>query len=378
MVMVFEEDGCSYLALTKYKGELAPYQRDEALKWAQRLRQRVEPLEEKARSIPDRLRAHISEGRFALVAGAGLSMSCGLPSWQNLVHDAAWQVLGRNGLVEEEVTSLLQSLSFADDLLSLSQALTALCTEGDLASVVTSRLYSGDPSPSHLLRSVARVVESYFAFNRVRGRPTVVLTFNYDTLLEDYLETIRVPVTSIPRNVDVEALPTDAVHIVHPHGTLPRGRPGASTIVFTEQSYGDAYLRTAHADPLSALLRCGYVPLFVGFSFRDHFVRKILHEFSIEQGGPVAVSLLAIKDVFNTTSLSYASPHRLGYTPNDEVGWSKTGANPMEVRRNAIPRVPEDLARWILFSIGVEWWAVPSRDAFPEALVKLVDGAPGI
>jgi SIR2-like protein len=372
MVMQFDGDGCLHSAVAKHRGELAAGQEEEVLTWANELAAKVTPMEQRAGDLPRRLRAHLREGRLAFVTGAGLSISCGLPSWYELVNDVFRQIMSRRGLYEDEIESTLHSVKFADDLLSLAQALTAVSSELDVASLVASRLYARRPNRSALLKIVGDVIEASLRHNRKSRRASIVLTFNYDTLLEQELRDRGVEVQSINRQVSLDSLPSGTVCIIHAHGVLDQNESGSRDIVFTEQSYGHAYLRDRGSDPLSGILEAGLSPLFVGFSFRDHFVRQILHKFSIQRNEPVAVGILTSSDLVDVSGLVVSPSASQGFTPNDRVGWSKTGKNPIKARQGALLKIPEDLGRWILYSVGIEWWKVRDRESLPSALEQIL------
>lgn len=371
MVMQFDKDGCLHLAVAKHRGDLAADQQAEVVAWGDRLAAKVIPIEQRARDLPERLRARLQEGRLAFVTGAGLSISCGLPSWYELVNFVFRELLARRGFHKDEVEATLASVKFADDLLSLAQALTAISNDTDVASLVASRLYDRRPQRSPLLEVAGNVIETSLTCQRKRDLPSVVLTFNYDTLLEQELRNRGVAVQSIDRRVNFASLEPGIVWIVHAHGVLDEDEPGSSSIVFTEQSYGDAYLRARGTDPLSALLEADLSPLFLGFSFRDHFVRQILHQFSIQRKMPVAVGILASHDLVDVSALTVSPAAEERFSPNDMAGWRKTGKNPIKARQSTLAAIPEHLARWILHSIGVEWWRVPDREGLPSALAEL-------
>jgi len=371
MVYIFEGE-CAEIARMKFSGAFAAAQEAYVVEWGEKLAAKVAPLERRADALPQRLRTFIREGRVAFVTGAGLSISCGLPSWRDLVDYVFQQIFARNGLFEDEIEHTLASVRFSDDLLCLAQALTVVASDADVASVVASRLYSRPPQRSSLLQSVGDVIECAFRSGRQLSFPSIVLTFNYDTLLERELGERMLPVESIDRRVDLADLKPDRIYVVHAHGILNEKDPGSSGIVFTEQSYGDAYLRGPVQDPLSALLEADLLPIFLGFSFRDHYVRQILHQFSIKRNMPVAVGILANCDLVSEREISTSPSAMREFSPNDRVGWDKTGKNPLEQRRRTLTRIPQHLARWMLYSVGVEWWAVADRAGLPLALANLV------
>lgn len=369
MVIMFDQDGCLHAAVEKWEGKYAAAQYAEAQAWATNLASRVQLVEERSEDLPERLRNLRQQGRLAIAVGAGVSMSCGLPSWYELVHTVAKKILSREGLREEEIESVLKSVPFINDQLALAQAVSALVPETEIASVVASVLYAKEPKPSELLDSLIELIVQIFKVNRSRGQPTVVLIFNYDTLVEEGLARRNCEVVSKDGKAHVGEVGSDAIVVIHPHGIVSRSRDEKTTIILTEASYGDVYLREPARNPLSGLLELGFVPLFVGFSFRDHFVRQILQQFFIKFTRPVAVGLLAEAD----RVIRLAPPIELGFSPNDEVGWRKAGLDPLAVRHQTVELLPSWFMRWVLFSIGVEWYKVDKREHLPAALAAITN-----
>jgi hypothetical protein len=372
MVKIFDGE-CSFSATRKYRGEEAPFQYEAAEKWAAAFGSRVGPIESQAADLPERLRALRRQGNLALVVGAGVSISCGLPSWPTLVRGTAAAILANRRLAAREVNSVLDFMPFADNLLALSQAVTALTTESEVASTVASLLYARDPRSSSLLDAVVGLTAASFASNQPLGKNTLVLTFNYDTLIEQELAKRHVPVNSLGRAASLREVTSDVVAIVHLHGvSAPKGQ-APSKIVLTEASYGDAYLRSPGNDPLTDIMELGLTPLFVGFSFTDHFVRRLLQQLFIASSKPVAVGLLADRDLLPPGKVETASAWELGYSPNDQVGWRKANLDPTKFRPAVLRKLPAWFARWGLFSIGVEWYRVGKWADLPGALAAVAE-----
>jgi hypothetical protein len=285
-----------------------------------------------------------------------------------LVDGVFHDLLAKNGLHGDEAASILGAVRCADDLLSIAQSLTAITDDIDVVQIVAARLYARAPDRSPLLSAVADSIEAAIPFQRAAGVQPTVLTFNYDTLLEDELVSRGIAVESVDRAVHGASGKLGAVCVVHAHGTVSDKTSSKDAIVFSEESYGDAYLRDGGVDPLSELLMADALPLFVGFSFQDRFVRQVLQRASLRRKGPVAVGLLAKRDVVDVRGPMVSGEAMRGFTPNDQAGWRKTGHNPIHARQETISKVPEHFARWILHTIGVEWWSVADWDNLPAAL----------
>lgn len=136
-------------AMAKYRGEVAEEQHAAVTEWSKLLTAKVAPIEQQASTIPERMQACLREGKAAFATGARFSMSCGLPSWQQLVTDVFGRMLAGRQYQEEEIESTLRAVKFADDLLAVAQTLTSILDEADVAALVASRLYSGSRSVRH-------------------------------------------------------------------------------------------------------------------------------------------------------------------------------------------------------------------------------------
>jgi hypothetical protein len=198
-------------------------------------------------------------------------------------------------------------------------------------------------------------------------------------LIEQELRQRRVPVVSLGRGANFGDLRDGTVNCWHVHGMLGDDElpiAGDGDIVLTESSYGDAYLR-AGQDPLSVLFAKNFTALFVGFSFNDTYVRHVLLRASKSAGKPVAIGLIADESlvekdrpvVRRTVEEFHQQLYRRGVTS----GNAYTGAfKRVHIRDRAIESMPFWFSRWVLHSIGVEWWQVPSYDELPHALESLL------
>ena len=373
MVAVYQGDSCWREAALKQSPGYAKAADQAVQEWALDISRRAEEIEKTARSLKGRLRLAQSKGKLSLVLGAGVSISCGFPSWNDLIQKTARSLLTKKNLLYEEIDGLLSVTAFGNDLLSVSQALTSFADESELIDSLAHVMFSCETHRSDLLRSLGKLLADSYRLNRQRDKPTVVLTFNYDTLIEEELGRLKIPFTSWDRNTSLLALPLDSVNVVHAHGILRREPPHGSGIVFTESSYGQAYLRDTRTDPLSDLLEREYTPLFVGFSFRDYYVRRVLHERSIRSGKPVAATVLASEGVVDLKKWAEISaPAWSAYNQSEMIGWRLAGVNPVENRHKKILKLPSYFVRWILSSIGVEWYEVQKHRDTSSALAALL------
>ncbi len=199
------------------------------------------------------------DGSLSLLLGAGFSVPLGFPPWEELLR------LGFSRIKAPPYTG--------GDLELGATALAAACkAKGeDYKKVVTSCLYpSGGLLASDLMRSSRMSAVGAMLTGSRRGNVNTVLTLNFDSLLEEYLQlhgyVVRV-VAQLPALTGSED-----VTIFHPHGYLPSETgPGKSSrdIKFTMESFlkmaGDL------ANPWSFILRQivrSKILLLVGVSAR--------------------------------------------------------------------------------------------------------------
>jgi len=168
------------------------------------------------------------QGRLALFVGAGISMGCGLPSWNQLVERVLHEVWkSRPGLLSHvrNGTNLLAARYARDKMGPLFNRLVHKC------------LYDDDIELSRCVWAIAR------------SGIQQICTFNFDDLLVEALLTDGTDC--------VVATPDEAftsrqgrITIYHPHGILPRFYRGAeldsARIVFSEDDYHGIY-----SDPYS-------------------------------------------------------------------------------------------------------------------------------
>ena len=378
MTKLYQGDSCWREAEHKQSPERVRKHQAAVKHWALGLAEKAAEIQKSARDLPARLGEAQANGKLALVIGAGVSMSCGFPSWDSLVRRTIDEVLAGKGFQPHEVQAIVSALILGDDLLAASQMLTTLVDEPTLMSVLARNFYAGAGAPSNLLRSTAQMVARCFTINRKKQVPSIVLTFNYDTLIEDELERHGVPVVAWPKNSSVSAMSADCVNVVHWHGILSSKEPYGNGVVFTEASYGEAYLREPSVNPLSEMLHAGLLPFFVGFSFRDPFVRRVLQQQYVDAGAPVAVGLLATEAVVRPAILEplrEATSFASGYDASEIIGVERAKVDPVRERSQATIDLASQLARWILFSIGIEWYQVVKHEDLSGALDAITAGS---
>lgn len=219
----------------------------------------------------EQLTTHLGQelmsGRLAIVLGAGVSKPMNLPDWDELL-DRMFTTAGLDRPTAKEPKR--QAEFFLD----------AAC-KGDrqlLIRAVHQALYAAVRSSISIMRrndTLAAIGALVMASKR--GSAAFVVTFNYDDLLERYLEFHGFVTTSVT-STRHWASSADVV-IFHPHGFIPLtdDRPASEDIVLDLTSY--TKIIGNEADPwrqeLLTLLRT-HTCLFIGISGDDDNMDSLL------------------------------------------------------------------------------------------------------
>ncbi|ANM30802.1 hypothetical protein ABI59_16310 [Acidobacteria bacterium Mor1] len=240
----------------------------------------------------DALRA----GKLCPVIGAGASVDAGAPTWVGLVRSLADAMGAFETLEQDEAAKLIEQT----DPTILVELIAENAQPNDLSRRVGSildgcvnRSWVRDRSFSnralrHLAELAIRVAETS------PGRDYHVITFNFDTLLEEAIQALGHPTESLTPHGSIRRervsgpalgrkVPPVRVRVAHPHGLAPRpgdlrvGENVAPDLILAAAEYY-ARLATPLAKPsvwqidAFASLNC----LFYGFSFNDFAVRYLL------------------------------------------------------------------------------------------------------
>lgn len=165
----------------------------------------------------------LAAGRLALLLGAGASKPLGLPDLK--------------GLLETCFTGLGEKWSDWTDLELAGSALVRLCQERgvDVGRAIRDALYPGGPLAAKELVTSARLgALGAMLMGSKRGSVRTVVTFNYDSVLEEYLALHGFAVRVV---ADLPSLAGDEdVAVYHQHGYIPAppGLPQGQVILSKE------------------------------------------------------------------------------------------------------------------------------------------------
>jgi hypothetical protein len=225
-----------------------------------------------ASAFDELVNAYLKDG-VTLVLGAGVSASCGAPSWAELLlrlHVAA----AKNRTVDLSGISGVYAESVASDgpLISARLAASGMDDSSDtFKDLLRKEIYDRLTVPrSPLVKELARLAQACEGHSGVRG----IVTYNYDTLIEDEFDELGRHFTRLDRS---DRGVGHGIQFRHVHGFLGRTKTEGEWVVLTERAY--------HAEYASPFSWSNIVQLnsfresscaFVGLSMTDPNLRRLL------------------------------------------------------------------------------------------------------
>lgn len=230
-----------------------------------------ENVDEKIKVIKKKL----SELRLTLVCGAGVSSSIGLPDWNTLLGRMLNHalLLKHNDFTDREMDKLMSSSQ-----LIVGNYLKILLGE-KFDDVVATCLYedsraNGDRAytESALIKSIIELIRP----KRNSGNVESVITFNFDSILEEFLTKYSIKHKAIYE--EGSAFDADEIPIYHVHGYLPKNEKiKTHNLVFSEDGYHTQFIDPYNWSNLIQLYKyMNNSCLFVGVSLADPNLRRIL------------------------------------------------------------------------------------------------------
>jgi len=261
----------------------------------------------------------LRSGKLALVLGAGVSISCGLPDWAKLTKQCC--KIANKAMPKKR------------DLEAVAEWLLTKCCKKDnsaFAKLVHKALYQDYHTTGlHLAEKELLLSIAALAFPSARGNVRQIISFNFDDLLEQLLTAFGVCVHSFAALPQLEN--NADVRIFHPHGYLPfsKLKPSAGHIVMAQKHFDEIKIgspdlrRNALTETLAS-----YTCLFVGLSGNDKNLVEVM---------------AAVNGRHANKKLGY--PYwgiRLGDKDSDlDLVWHERGVFPMNL--GSFKKVPEIL-----------------------------------
>lgn len=221
----------------------------------------------------NKLRNEFQQGQNTLFVGAGLSCSLGVPGWGRLLKSL-------NQQVRKKVDDYPSYLSIKNDsngsYLIAARFLNDIAVRSKLSfiSEIRKRLYRKYRLDSDLMNSVMELLK--------RNRIGEVITYNYDTLLEQRMTRDKIKNTPINgQNRRVK----NAIPVMHVHGLIhPTDKDFDEGVVLSEEEYHRLYNDSYHWANVTQLYALTHTTcIFVGLSMTDPSLRRLL-DIAYQQG----------------------------------------------------------------------------------------------
>lgn len=218
----------------------------------------------------DRLKKAINDfNRYdsVIFAGAGVSASANIPDWQTLLRS-----LLANGTIisSTDFDCVFKSMDSSNLLTARYIEKTLNADKKCIVERIRQLLYPNDVIPVSCL--ITTICELIIRQKNLRS----VITYNYDTLIEDCLKEKGKSCFSVYKNSRDES---NSFPLYHVHGIVFRknddGQP--EDIVLTENDYHRVYSEVfdwSNVEQLHALTRC--TCFFIGLSLNDPNLRRLL------------------------------------------------------------------------------------------------------
>lgn len=202
-----------------------------------------------------------------IFAGAGVSASAKIPDWQSLLKNL---LAGGTIINSDDFDSVFKSMD-SSNLLAARYIEKFLHTDKKaIVNKIRKLLYPSDVIQESCL--ITTICELIISQKNLRS----VITYNYDTLIEDSLRTRGKPCFSVYKNSRDES---NSFPIYHVHGIVFRKNDSKlpEDIVLTENDYHRVYSEVfdwSNVEQLHALSRC--TCFFIGLSLNDPNLRRLL------------------------------------------------------------------------------------------------------
>jgi len=240
----------------------------------------------------------LKEGRLTLVSGAGSSIGAGIPSWNDLLIKLLESMM--NKISNDHSISLKNAnpnefqKRYGPSALVVGKYLKSNLGD-DFLQELRAALYMNNPNTCDTIEAIMNLARP-----QRDGKPLdSIITFNFDSLIEENLETHNIRHKAIfmegMRNTSRE-LP-----IYHVHGYLPRKGKITKTneIVFSEEAYHSQFIDPFSWSNLIQLNKLSQnTCLFFGLSVTDPNLRRLL-DVANRKNPAKSLNHYIIKDVPN-------------------------------------------------------------------------------
>ena len=217
-----------------------------------------------------------AQGNISLFLGAGVSMAAGLPGWNTLLERMLSETNGyQDHLDSTDLDNISNACGFSSIVLGRFVKAyhenhgSSNLSKDKFIAIIRNALYKDFDinQKSDLLCQLTRLIKT--------GYISEVITYNFDNILETYLENDNIECYPIFKN----NAPQQRFPIYHVHGFIPQQKEDLDTPmpVLSEEQYHEVYANAynwGNIEQLHALNRT--TCFFIGLSMNDPNLRRIL------------------------------------------------------------------------------------------------------
>ena len=246
-----------------------------------------------------------SDGNIVPFIGAGLSIPYCIPDWEELIRECAIKM----GIEDVEGNSFLPMLDYALKMYDYWEAVKIIKkylyrSEEDIQEFIVEYINNNIPE------SIDGIENNYCDLAKYNFN--IFLTTNYDDIFQKYINTNYLPVNLKDVNQNVLKLIGEkgSNRVFHLHGSLN----DTSSIVISEEKYKELYNDEKYKMLFSAITSTKTF-LFIGFSFNDIFIQRIIKDNNqffrskhyILLDNPSREEIRKLKEEYNIETISYDS-----------------------------------------------------------------------
>ena len=252
----------------------APSKRKKSLEEATK-----QTLAEKSRNRHDDLWQALIDNKCTLILGAGVSMDAGVPSWKNLLIGL---IQKSQGATEKKAKEILENLLENNNhsYLIVARILLSKMDRNLRNQWIRDLIYNPNNSKGKLTGMLAQLIRA--------RQISEVITYNYDTLLEDKIKEQKINCISVSAQ---ERITRGNVTVYHVHGIVVDSNSSSTQNknwadpVITEEDYHKLYGNNNNWSNIITLNALNHsVCVLLGLSMTDPNLRRLL-EISMKESG---------------------------------------------------------------------------------------------